>query len=159
MRGRWHVYPEMAAAGLWTTPTDLAKFAIEVQETLAGRGHGVISPAMARQFVTEQKGGSGLGVGVQGTGRGLRFSHGGRDEGFDALLDSRRRDRRRRGDHDQRERQLSAHGARSRLRPAVVGLLERVVAAGGRRAKCHRRGAYRPQSARKVRRLLRGVGE
>ena len=86
VRGRWHVYPEMAAAGLWTTPTDLAKFAIEVQETLAGRGHGVISPAMARQYVTEQKGGSGLGVGVQGTGRSLRFSHGGRDEGFDALL-------------------------------------------------------------------------
>ena len=86
VRGRWHVYPEIAAAGLWTTPTDLAKWAIEVQETLAGRGHGVISPAMARQFVTEQKGGSGLGVGVQGTGANLRFSHGGRDEGFDAFL-------------------------------------------------------------------------
>src|SRR4029450_6894944 len=55
VRGRWHVYPEMAAAGLWTTPTDLAKFAIEIQETLAGRGHGIISPAMARQYVTEQK--------------------------------------------------------------------------------------------------------
>ena len=86
VRGRWHVYPEIAAAGLWTTPTDLAKWAIEVQETLAGHGHGVISPAMARQFVTEQKGGSGLGVGVQGTGANLRFSHGGRDEGFDAFL-------------------------------------------------------------------------
>ena len=86
VRGRWHVYPEIAAAGLWTTPTDLAKWAIEVQETLAGRGHGVISPAMARQFVTEQKGGSGLGVGVQGTGASLRFSHGGRDEGFDAFV-------------------------------------------------------------------------
>jgi CubicO group peptidase (beta-lactamase class C family) len=88
VRGRWHVYPEMAAAGLWTTPTDLAKFAIEIQETLAGHGHGVVSPGMARQFVTEQKGGSGLGVGVQGTGHNLRFSHGGRDEGFDALLEA-----------------------------------------------------------------------
>ena len=88
VKGRWHVYPEMAAAGLWTTPTDLAKFAIEVQQTLAGHGHGVISPAMARQYVTEQKGGSGLGVGVGGTGHDLRFSHGGRDEGFDALLNA-----------------------------------------------------------------------
>jgi CubicO group peptidase (beta-lactamase class C family) len=86
VRGRWHVYPEMAAAGLWTTPTDLARFAIEVQETLAGRGHGVISPAMARQYVTVQNGGSGLGIGVSGSGRALSFSHGGRDEGFDAQL-------------------------------------------------------------------------
>jgi len=86
VRGRWHVYPEIAAAGLWTTPTDLAKWAIEVQETLAGHGHGVISAAMARQYLTEQKDGSGLGVGVQGTGANLRFSHGGRDEGFDAFV-------------------------------------------------------------------------
>jgi hypothetical protein len=86
VRGRWHVYPEMAAAGLWTTPTDLARFAIEIQQSLAGKGHGVISPAMARQYVTEQNGGSGLGVLVNGSGRDLRFSHGGRDEGFDAQL-------------------------------------------------------------------------
>ena len=86
VRGRWHLYPEMAAAGLWTTPTDLARFAIEVQETLAGKGHGVISPVMARQYVTEQKNGYGLGVGVRGGGDTLSFSHGGRDEGFDAML-------------------------------------------------------------------------
>ena len=88
VRGRWHLYPEMAAAGLWTTPTDLAKFAIEIQETLAGRGHGVVSPAMARQYVTEQKNGYALGVGVYVVGKSLRFGHGGRDEGFDALLDA-----------------------------------------------------------------------
>ncbi|MGH7539274.1 MAG: serine hydrolase domain-containing protein, partial [Gemmatimonadales bacterium] len=61
VRGRWHVYPEMAAAGLWTNATDLARFAIEIQETLAGRGHGVISPAMALQYLTVQKGSYGLG--------------------------------------------------------------------------------------------------
>ena len=86
VRGRWHLYPEMAAAGLWTTATDLAKFAIEIQETLAGRGHGVISPAMARQYVTSVKNDYGLGIGLNGSGRALTFSHGGRDEGFDALL-------------------------------------------------------------------------
>lgn len=86
VRGRWHVYPEMAAAGLWTTPTDLARFAIEIQETLAGRGHGVISPAMARQYLTVQKGASGLGILLSDSGRALSFTHGGRDEGFDAQL-------------------------------------------------------------------------
>jgi CubicO group peptidase (beta-lactamase class C family) len=86
VRGRWHVYPEMAAAGLWTTATDLARFAIEIQQTLAGRGHGVISPAMARQYVAVQKGSSGLGIALGGSGRTLSFSHGGRDEGFDAQL-------------------------------------------------------------------------
>ena len=88
VRGRWHLYPEMAAAGLWTTPTDLAKFAIEIQETLAGRGHGVVSQATARQYVTEQKNGYALGVGVYGVNPTMRFGHGGRDEGFDALLDA-----------------------------------------------------------------------
>jgi CubicO group peptidase (beta-lactamase class C family) len=86
VRGRWHVYPEMAAAGLWTTPTDLARFAIEIQETRAGHGHGVISPAMARQYLTVQKAPSGLGIIVDSSGHALRFQHGGRDEGFDAQL-------------------------------------------------------------------------
>ncbi len=86
VHGRWHIYPEMAAAGLWTTPTDLARFAIEIQQTLAGGGHGVISPDMAHQFLTVQKGVSGLGIFVQGSGDTLNFTHGGRDEGFDAQL-------------------------------------------------------------------------
>ncbi|MGA9117850.1 MAG: serine hydrolase domain-containing protein, partial [Bacteroidota bacterium] len=86
VKGRWHVYPEMAAAGLWTTPTDLARFAIEVHDAFAGRGHGVISPSMARQYLTTQAGSSGLGIGVQGSGKTLSYSHGGRDEGFDAQL-------------------------------------------------------------------------
>jgi len=86
VRGRWHVYPEMAAAGLWTTPTDLARFAIEIQNTLAGHGHGVLSPAMARQYLTVQRAPSGLGIFVDSSGPALRFSHGGRDEGFDAQL-------------------------------------------------------------------------
>jgi CubicO group peptidase (beta-lactamase class C family) len=86
VKGRWHLYPEMAAAGLWTTPTDLARFAIEIQESYAGRGHGVISPEMAKQYLTDQKGGSGLGMGVGGIGPARGFGHNGRDEGFDANL-------------------------------------------------------------------------
>ena len=93
VKGRWHIYPEMAAAGLWTTPTDLARFAIEVQQAYAGKSSKVISPAMAHQMLTEVKDGDGLGVFLQGTGHGLMFNHGGRDEGFDAFLIGIRRDR------------------------------------------------------------------
>jgi CubicO group peptidase (beta-lactamase class C family) len=84
--GRWHVYPEMAAAGLWTTPSDLARFAIGIQQALAGTANPVISRAMARQMLTDQKNSFGLGLWLQGTGNKLQFSHGGRDEGFDANL-------------------------------------------------------------------------
>ncbi len=85
VRGRWHVYPEMAAAGLWTTASDLARFAISIQEGLAGKSNPVISQAMTREMLTVQQGSSGLGLGLDGSGRSLRFHHGGRNEGFDAL--------------------------------------------------------------------------
>ncbi len=48
--GRWHQYPEMAAAGLWTTPSDLARFFIELQRAMAGKSRRVLSPEMARRM-------------------------------------------------------------------------------------------------------------
>jgi CubicO group peptidase (beta-lactamase class C family) len=86
VKGRWHIYPEMAAAGLWTTASDLARFAIGVQEAAAGKSAKTLSRRMAQQMLAEQKDHYGLGVGLQGTGSALRFGHGGRDEGFDAQL-------------------------------------------------------------------------
>jgi hypothetical protein len=86
VRGRWHVYPEMAAAGLWTTPSDLARFAIEVERAFAGTSRRVITRSMARQMLTDHREGDGLGVFLRGAGPTLQFSHNGRDEGFDALL-------------------------------------------------------------------------
>src|SRR5207249_2474323 len=84
--GRWHVYPEMAAAGLWTTATDLAKFAIGVQQSLSGRSNSVISQSMTRKMLTVEKDGDGLGLFLAGSGKSLRFFHDGRDEGFDAVM-------------------------------------------------------------------------
>jgi CubicO group peptidase (beta-lactamase class C family) len=84
--GRWHVYPEMAAAGLWTTPSDLARFAIEVQQSLAGKSTKVLSQSMTRQLLTDQMNNYGLGLGLSGSGAARTFGHNGRDEGFDALM-------------------------------------------------------------------------
>ncbi len=86
VKGRWHVYPEMAAAGLWTTPSDLARFAISLQQSLAGKTNPVISQSLTRQMLTRQKADDGLGVFLEGNGKMLQFSHSGRDDGFDALM-------------------------------------------------------------------------
>ncbi|SDD54379.1 CubicO group peptidase, beta-lactamase class C family [Dyadobacter soli] len=86
VEGRWHIYPEMAAAGLWTTPSDLARFAIGIQNAYAGKSGNVLSQSMTRQMLTDQKNRDGLGVFLQGDSTSLRFGHNGRDEGFDALL-------------------------------------------------------------------------
>ena len=84
--GRWHLYPEMAAAGLWTTATDLARFITGVQQSYAGTSNPVISQAMTREMLTNVKNDDGLGVFLDTTTGGLFFLHGGRDEGFDAYM-------------------------------------------------------------------------
>ncbi len=80
--GEWHTYPEMAAAGLWTTPTDLLLFARAVQRALGGEPNALLSQKLAREFLTIQKGQYGLGVGLEGDGALKRFSHGGANAGY-----------------------------------------------------------------------------
>lgn len=84
--GGWHVYPEMAAAGLWTTPTDLTSWAIAITEARAGRSTSLLSKAMVTQMLTPVKDGIGLGPFVSGTGRSFKFGHGGANEGFHSEL-------------------------------------------------------------------------
>lgn len=86
VEGRWHIYPEMAAAGLWTTPTDLAQIAIEVAKSKAGKSNRVISQAMTRQMLTAQVKPVGLGFFLDPESKSDQFGHGGADEGFQASL-------------------------------------------------------------------------
>lgn len=84
--GGWHTYPEMAAAGLWTTPTDLAHLIIAVQRTLRGQFNQIIERDAAERMLTIQSDRYGLGFAVEGAGRSLRFSHGGSNEGYKCRL-------------------------------------------------------------------------
>ncbi|MEX2113026.1 MAG: serine hydrolase domain-containing protein [Pirellulales bacterium] len=84
--GGWHVYPEMAAAGLWTTPSDLAKVVIEVAGSAAGRTGKVLSNGMVVEMLKPQLGKYGLGFAVRGEDRAFTFSHGGSNEGYRCLL-------------------------------------------------------------------------
>jgi CubicO group peptidase (beta-lactamase class C family) len=79
--GRYHTYPEMAAAGLWTTPTDLAKFLLEIARARRGESQ-VLSKALALDMTTLQKPGYGLGLSLDGFGKMASFGHGGSNEGF-----------------------------------------------------------------------------
>jgi CubicO group peptidase (beta-lactamase class C family) len=83
IEGGWHTYPEMAAAGLWTTPSDLARFAIEVRKEATGA---------TKEMLTRQKDDWGLGLGLSGEGKSFHFGHGGANEGyrceFEMYLDS-----------------------------------------------------------------------
>ena len=81
LTGRYHTYPELAAAGLWTTPTDLARFLIEIQKALEGRSK-VLTSDTARQMITVQKDSYGLGLGLEGAGTPVSFGHGGSNAGF-----------------------------------------------------------------------------
>ena len=82
VKGGPHTYPEMAPAGLWTTPSDLARVAIEVQAEYAGKSSKVLSQDMARQMLTRQIGVWGLGFGLDSAGGQAAFGHGGANEGF-----------------------------------------------------------------------------
>jgi len=79
---------------------DLARYAIEVQKTLAGTSDRVLSGAMARQMLTPGLNRQGLGPQVGGSAKRPFFTHGGANEGY-RCKPGRLQRRRWRGHHDQ----------------------------------------------------------
>lgn len=92
--GKHFIYPEMAAAGLWTTPTDLAKLGIELMQILRGKSSSLWDQATLEEMLrpqTEQCEGInglflGLGFPGSGTEDGSYIYHGGTNVGFEALM-------------------------------------------------------------------------
>lgn len=76
------ICPQISASGLWTTPTDMALFLIEMQNALRGQETSVIHPAVARLVTTEVLDGFGLGWALfEPIGNMPSFSHGGANTG------------------------------------------------------------------------------
>jgi CubicO group peptidase (beta-lactamase class C family) len=86
VEGGFRTYPEMAAAGLWTTPSDLARFAIEIQRSLRGDANHVLSAAMTRQMLTVVQQHYALGLAIGGAPDNPYFAHDGVDAGFENIL-------------------------------------------------------------------------
>lgn len=95
--GKWHVQPEMAAGGLWTTPSDLAKLAIEVALEVAGKSNRILSRRLAQEMIAPHWD-KGV-INILGTpsspdrmgygffvGNGHRFGHIGGNVGYQASL-------------------------------------------------------------------------
>jgi CubicO group peptidase (beta-lactamase class C family) len=79
----WHVYPEQAAAGLWTSPADLARFIIEVQTAVRGPKGAVLTQSAASAMVCPVGiGPFGVGLSIEKRGEGWYFSHNGSNWGF-----------------------------------------------------------------------------
>ena len=87
MGPRWHVYPEHAAAGLWTTPSDLARFVIEVQRAARGEEGRVLDRTHVQEMLSPVGVGPyAVGFSLEHRGEGWYFAHGGSNWGFRARL-------------------------------------------------------------------------
>jgi CubicO group peptidase (beta-lactamase class C family) len=83
IKGKYNVYPEQAAAGLWTNPTDLSKYIIETQLSLQGKSNKVLSQEMTMLRLTPYiDSNAALGVFIEKKGGEKYFGHGGSDQGF-----------------------------------------------------------------------------
>ena len=85
--GGWHNYACLGACGMWSTPSDLAKFALNITSAYLGSSHGLISKKLAHKMLTRQKNTSfGLGVVVAGKGQNLYFWKAGHNYGYHSLV-------------------------------------------------------------------------
>ncbi|WP_158591581.1 serine hydrolase domain-containing protein [Deinococcus cavernae] len=92
--GRWHTYPELAAAGLWSTPSDLARWLLALSGSANAANNALLNQATMREMLTDHTPGlarwySGhaysLGLKLRGRGQAFSFGHTGINQGYRAV--------------------------------------------------------------------------
>ena len=96
LAGKWHCYPEIAAAGLWTTATDLAHAGVELMHVFTAKRSSrlldkqtileMLSPQLADQTAGKASSYYGLGFSCDGKDAGFHFHHNGWNQGFTAQM-------------------------------------------------------------------------
>jgi CubicO group peptidase (beta-lactamase class C family) len=85
--GGWRVIPELAAGGLWSTPTDLAKLLIAISRAFRGDDNSLLDREIIGAMLTAQNGGPyGLGVALDGSGRSLVLMKRGQNMGYQGYM-------------------------------------------------------------------------
>ena len=84
--GKYFVYPEKAAAGLWTTPTDICKYILEIQQAYQGKSSKVLNQEMVKLHVTPYKNDVAMGTFIQNRNGEKYFDHTASNEGFSGLF-------------------------------------------------------------------------
>jgi CubicO group peptidase (beta-lactamase class C family) len=83
VHGKWRIIVEMAGAGLWSTPTDLAQVAIALQQAYTGNSAAFLSQVLVQEALTPQRNADyGLGTRFWGKAAQRRFGHGGDTIGY-----------------------------------------------------------------------------
>jgi len=83
IQGGWNNYSIAGAGGLWSTPTDVAKFFINVSQAYLGRNNTLITQFVAKEMLTRQKNTDyGLGFVINGKHQTLNFRKAGHNLGY-----------------------------------------------------------------------------
>jgi len=79
----WYNIPSSASGGLWSTPTDLAKFILAISNAYRGKNNDLLSKQLASEMLTQQKNTSfGLGFDIDGCNETLNFRKIGYNNGY-----------------------------------------------------------------------------
>ena len=78
----YHIYPEMAAAGLWTTPVDYAKVICELQKSYRGESNLILNQKSAQYALSKHWGGMGLGFILRNNGDSTALAYSGGNHGY-----------------------------------------------------------------------------
>ncbi|WP_108808619.1 serine hydrolase domain-containing protein [Aquimarina spinulae] len=94
VKGKRHIYPELASNGLWTTAEDLAKFVVNIQQNLKDESNKGLSKDMTELMLTpsakNRYGQYGLGFSIYNKKDEVYFEHHGWSTGFYSRMTAHR---------------------------------------------------------------------
>ena len=85
VKGKYRIYPDQAPSSLWTNPTELSNYIIEMQLAFAGKSEKVLNSQSVQKMFTHVMGGSALGVFLERKDSIEYFIHSGSTHGFKSV--------------------------------------------------------------------------